>query len=95
VPGPLPATKLYTLSIRPDPSTTLPPTMLGSGRTGPSAGLRTGLALHQKLAAAAFATDKQLYQRQIQAIDLQIDAQVYELYRLTEEEIEIVEDATR
>jgi len=39
-------------------------------------------------------TDKQLYQRQIEAIDRQIDALVYELYGLTEEEIEIVEDAT-
>jgi hypothetical protein len=53
--------------------------VLGAGRTGPSAGLRTRLALHQKLAAATVATDKQLYQHQIQAIDRQIDALVYEL----------------
>jgi len=33
-------------------------------------------------------------QRQIEATDRQIDALVYELYGLTEEEIEIVEDAT-
>jgi hypothetical protein len=76
VPGPLPATKLYTLSIRPDPSTTLPSTALGAGRTGPSAGLRTRLALHQKLAAATVATDKQLCQRQIEATDRQIDVLV-------------------
>jgi 2-hydroxychromene-2-carboxylate isomerase len=48
------------------------------------------LALHQKLAAAAIPADKQLYQRQIEATDRQIDALVYELYGLTEEEIEIV-----
>ncbi len=34
--------------------------------------------------------NKQLYQRQIEATDRQIDALVYELYGLTEEEIEIV-----
>ena len=49
------------------------------------------LALHQKLAAATIPADKQLYQRQIEATDRQIDALVYELYGLAEEEIEIVE----
>ena len=49
------------------------------------------LALHQKLAAAAIPADKQLYQRQIEATDRQIDALVYELYGLTEEEIGIVQ----
>ena len=39
--------------------------------------------------------DKELYQRQIDATDEQIDALVYELYELTEDEIEIVEEATR
>ena len=38
--------------------------------------------------------DRQLYQRQIEATDRQIDRLVYELYGLTEEEIEIVEGAT-
>jgi len=37
--------------------------------------------------------DKQLYQRQIAAADRQIDALVYELYGLSEEEIGIVEGA--
>jgi hypothetical protein len=37
---------------------------------------------------------KQLYQRQIEATDRQIDALVYDLYGLTEEEIAIVEGAT-
>jgi len=49
------------------------------------------LALHQKLAAAATPADKALYQRQIDATDQQIDALVYALYGLTEEEIAIVE----
>jgi len=50
------------------------------------------LALHQKLAAATVPADKQLYQRQIEVTDRQIDALVYELYGLSEEEIGIVED---
>ena len=36
---------------------------------------------------ATFPVDKELYQRQIGATDQQIDALVYELYGLTEEEI--------
>ena len=46
--------------------------------------------LHRKLAAATIPADKDLYQRQIEATDEQIDALVYELYGLTEEEIRIV-----
>ena len=46
--------------------------------------------MHEKLAAATIPADKTLYQRQIEATDRQIDALVYELYGLTEEEIEIV-----
>jgi hypothetical protein len=38
--------------------------------------------------------NKQLYQRPIETTDRQINALVYELYGLTEEEIEIVEGAT-
>ena len=34
---------------------------------------------------------RELYQRQVKATDRQIDALVYELYGLTEEEIEVVE----
>jgi len=49
------------------------------------------LELHRKLAAATIPTDKTLYQRQIEATDRQIDALVYELYGLTEEEIAVVE----
>jgi hypothetical protein len=69
------------------------------------------LALHEKLAAASIPADKELYQRQtwrersaeltprarrtLEATDRQIDALVYELYALTDEEIKIVEEATR
>ena len=49
------------------------------------------LTLHKKLAAATVPADKELYQRQIEVTDRQIDALVYELYGLTEEEIGIVE----
>jgi hypothetical protein len=35
--------------------------------------------------------DKELYDRQIKLVDAQIDRLVYDLYGLTEEEIEIVE----
>jgi hypothetical protein len=49
------------------------------------------LALHRKLAAATIPADKELYQRQIETTDRQIDALVYELYGLTEEEIAVVE----
>jgi hypothetical protein len=51
--------------------------------------------LHAKLAAAATPADKRLYQRQIDATDRQIDALVYALYGLTQEEIEIVEGDSR
>ncbi|HUW12164.1 MAG TPA: hypothetical protein VM537_20730, partial [Anaerolineae bacterium] len=51
------------------------------------------LDLHEKLAAATIPADKELYQRQIEATDGEIDALVYELYGLTEEEITIVEGA--
>ncbi len=53
------------------------------------------LSLHGKLVAAAIPADKELYRRQIEATDRQIDALVYELYGLTDEEIQIVEGATQ
>ncbi len=49
------------------------------------------LALHKQLADARLEQDKTAIQRQIDATDRQIDALVYELYGLTEEEIAIVE----
>jgi len=49
------------------------------------------LALHKQLPAANTAHDREMIQRQIDAADRAIDALVYELYGLTEEEIRIVE----
>ncbi len=49
------------------------------------------LKLHEQLATAKSAHDKTLVQRQIDATDRQIDALVYELYGLNDEEIRIVE----
>jgi REP element-mobilizing transposase RayT len=49
------------------------------------------LSLHQQLAAALSPTEKTLLERQIDTTDAQIDALVYELYKLTEEEIRLVE----
>ena len=53
------------------------------------------LDLHKRLAVATIPADKQLYQRQIETTDRQIDQLVYELYELTPEEIQIVEEATK
>jgi len=44
-----------------------------------------------KSTVATIPADKKPYQRQIEATDRQIDALVYELYGLTEEEIAVVE----
>ena len=50
------------------------------------------LDLHKRLAAAA-SSDRELYQRQIDATDREIDRLVYELYGLSAEEIAVVEGA--
>jgi len=50
------------------------------------------LSLNKQLAAAKIAHEKTILQRQIDATDQQIDNLVYELYGLTEEEINIVEN---
>ena len=39
--------------------------------------------------------DKELYERQIRIVDAQIDRLVYDLYGLTEEEMEVVETAQK
>jgi len=49
------------------------------------------LDLNKQIPAAKTEHEKTLLQRQIDATDKQIDALVYELYGLTEEEIRIVE----
>jgi type I restriction-modification system DNA methylase subunit len=52
------------------------------------------LELHKRQQAAKSDQDRQLYQRQIDATDKQIDALVYELYDLTSDEIRIVEEGS-
>jgi hypothetical protein len=49
----------------------------------------------QEAAAATIPTDRKLHRRQIVATDAAIDALVYELYGLSEEEIAIVEGRDR
>ena len=51
------------------------------------------LALHKQLPETTTPHEKIALQRQIEATDGQIDALVYELYGLTEEEVGIVETA--
>ena len=48
-----------------------------------------------RLPKAKTQRDRELLQRQINATDQEIDKLVYELYGLTDEEIGIVEEATR
>jgi len=45
------------------------------------------LELQKKHHEARMDRDKELYERQIRIVDAQIDRLVYELYRLTEEEV--------
>ena len=52
------------------------------------------LSLHERLAAARMPGEKTMLQRRIDALDGRIDALVYELYELTDDEIAIVEEAT-
>ena len=49
------------------------------------------LNLRERLAKAKIPTEKTMLQRQIDAVDHQIDHLVYKLYNLTDEEIKIVE----
>jgi len=53
------------------------------------------LASYRHLATASIPTDRVFYQRQINATDKQIDKLVYKLYNLTDDEIRIVEEATK
>jgi hypothetical protein len=53
------------------------------------------LALYERLAEAKIERERTVIGHQISATDRQIDRLVYELYGLTEEEIEVVEAATR
>ncbi len=49
------------------------------------------LELHKRLPTAKSPTDRNLFQRRISVTDHQIDRLVYDLYGLTDEEIEVVE----
>jgi hypothetical protein len=49
------------------------------------------LKLQKKYQDAKMERDNELYELQIRIVDKQMDRLVYELYGLTEEEIEIVE----
>ncbi len=49
------------------------------------------LELRKKYHDTRMERDKELYERRIRIVDSQIDRLVYELYGLTEEEIEVVE----
>lgn len=53
------------------------------------------LALHKQQSTAKSDADRELYQRQIDATDREIDQLVYELYGLTKDEIKIVEEGTK
>ena len=53
------------------------------------------LELQKKYHEARMEQDKELYERQIKMVDTQIDRLVYELYGLTEEEVKVVENATK
>jgi hypothetical protein len=57
--------------------------------------VRVMLALQDKLAAAKMAHEKAAIERQIAIADYQINHLVYDLYGLSDEEIKIVEEATR
>jgi len=56
--------------------------------------VETMLALHKQLVAASTPHEQESLKRQIDATDRQIDKLVYELYGLTESEVEIVEKGT-
>jgi hypothetical protein len=53
------------------------------------------LSLHKRLSAERLPQRREQIQREIDATDRQIDQLVYQLYGLTDEEIKIVEEATK
>jgi hypothetical protein len=55
----------------------------------------TMLTLHKKLSAEQLPQRREQIQREIDATDRQIDSLVYQLYGLSEEEISLVEAATK
>jgi len=57
--------------------------------------VETMLALQDRIGKVKTSHDRNLIQRQIDTTNKQIDQLVYELYGLTDEEIRIVEEATK
>jgi hypothetical protein len=57
--------------------------------------VQTMLDLHKRLQSAKTPDEKTALQRQITATDNHIDHLVYELYNLTPQEINIIEDSTK
>jgi len=53
------------------------------------------LQLHKSLASAKTPGERNVLQRQVDGTDRQIDQLVYALYGLTDDEIKIVEEASR
>jgi hypothetical protein len=53
------------------------------------------LELQKKHHEAKMERDKELYERQIKIVDVQIDRRVYDLYGLSEEEIKVIEGMER
>jgi hypothetical protein len=49
--------------------------------------------LHKQLSVAGKDQERRLVQQEIDAMDVKIDALVYELYGLTEEEIQVIEES--
>ncbi|MDQ3082333.1 MAG: hypothetical protein M3R07_08995 [Gemmatimonadota bacterium] len=69
--------------------------VLGSDNKRLTSLVTTMLSLHSRLAAEQLPQRREQIQREIDATDRQIDALVYQLYGLTDDEIKIVEEATR
>jgi hypothetical protein len=57
--------------------------------------VNTMLSLHKRLAMEKLPQRREQVQRQIDATDRQIDRLVYQLYGLSDDEIRIVEEATK
>lgn len=53
------------------------------------------LSLHKRLAAEQLPQHREQIQREMDATARQIDQLVYQLYALTDDEIRIIEEATR
>jgi hypothetical protein len=53
------------------------------------------LQLHKQQSTAKSDADRELYQRQIDSTDREIDRLVYELYGLTKDEIKVVEEGAK